>query len=59
MVRTLNVKFDGVYVLEITVSGTEELVKTLTDDVWFNSMIRDGVKDLVRDKINKQIKGTK
>lgn len=58
MTKTINVKFDGTYVLQITVSGSDTLVKTLTEDIWFNSMIRDGIKDLVKDKISKKIKET-
>lgn len=56
MTKTINIKFDGIYVFQITVSGSDNLVKTLTEDVWFNSMIRDGVKDLVKDEVSKQIK---
>lgn len=55
MTKSINVKFDGKYIFQITVSGSDDLVKTLTNDVWFNSMIRDGIKDLVVDKVKKTI----
>lgn len=59
MTKTINVKFDGKYIFQVTVSGSDDLVKTLTSDVWFNSMIRDGIKDLVKDNVAKAIKGDK
>lgn len=55
MVRSINVKFDGIYVLQIQVSGTDTLVKTLTEGVFFSSIIRDGIENLINDKIAKRV----
>ena len=54
--KTFNLSFDGESVFKIKIEGDDKIVQTLADDILFNSMLRDAVRELVEASIAKRVK---